>query len=177
MSLGDLFRAVIQWLHALAAVAWVGGGIFYWWVLRPTFRSAEASPSSVRMRAAVAVGFKELVDTAILVLLVTGGVQTFDRLSGGRVNTAYVVLLAIKIVLAGGMFFLARRMSRNVLAATDEKALDSATPETMPSDSGLSGGLVSRVVAPANLALILGLLVFLLASLLRAVYEASLRAG
>lgn len=177
MGLSDLFKVLIQWLHAVAAVAWVGGSIFYWWVLRPAFSAAEVSPALSRWRGVIAAGFKDLVDTAILVLIVTGGVMAFDRLSEGKVTTAYVVLLGIKIALAGGMFVLARRMGRSEGSPTAIEDAGSAASEVRLNTSAPRRGFIKHLFAPTNGVLILGLGVFLLASILRAIYEASLKAG
>ena len=35
MTGGDLFLVVVRWIHVVAAAAWVGGSIFYLFVLRP----------------------------------------------------------------------------------------------------------------------------------------------
>ena len=44
MGVLDWILLVIRWAHAVAAVAWVGGGIFYLMVLRPALRRTCAFP-------------------------------------------------------------------------------------------------------------------------------------
>ena len=51
MSVLDWILVVIRWGHALAAVAWVGGGLFYLMVLRPSIRRAPLPPETVREAA------------------------------------------------------------------------------------------------------------------------------
>ncbi|MBM3942878.1 MAG: hypothetical protein FJ316_08145 [SAR202 cluster bacterium] len=107
MNLADWVVAVIRWGHALAAVAWVGGGMFYALVLRPAWRGKTDSPE---LRRSVAEEFRGLVNTAIGVLLITGVVLSAVRLTGDGVTWPYVAVLAVKIVLALYMFYVARFM-------------------------------------------------------------------
>ena len=106
MNALDWILVLIQWAHALAAVAWVGGGIFYLMVLRPALRRARGLPADT----AVDVGreFRGLVSTAIAVLLITGAVLTASRLTEETVTTPYVAVLVAKIVLALYMFYVVR---------------------------------------------------------------------
>ena len=48
MNALDWILVAIRWAHALAAVAWVGGGIFYLMVLRPAFRRSNGDPGASR---------------------------------------------------------------------------------------------------------------------------------
>ena len=44
MSLNDVLFLVMRWLHNIAAVAWVGGGIYYLLILRPRLRRSPRTP-------------------------------------------------------------------------------------------------------------------------------------
>ena len=101
----DWILVVIRWAHALGAVAWVGGGMFYVLVLRPALHRAPADEQTNRT---VGAEFRGLVNTAIAVLLITGIVLSASRLTADTVSIAYVVVLAVKIALALYMFYIVR---------------------------------------------------------------------
>ena len=150
----------VRWLHVVSAVAWVGGSIFYLLVLRPASRR---NPRAAELLGeAAATEFRALVDTCIIVLVVTGGVLTFHRLESASVGAAYVLVLAVKVALAAVMFALAWRRRR---------ATTSAAPELRTDRPAGRLARVSRTLSGYNLIAILGVFVFLLADLLAALYE------
>ncbi len=150
---------VVRWLHVVSAVAWVGGSVFYLLVLRPASRR---HPRAAELLGEAAIEFRALVDTCIIVLVVTGGVLTFHRLESASVGTTYVLVLAAKVALAAAMFALAWRRRRTVTSVAPELRTDRPPGR-------LAG--VSRALSGYNLIAILGVLVFLLADLLAALYE------
>ena len=159
-----VFILVIRWLHMVSAVAWVGGSIFYLLVLRP---ATKRSPDAAGFVAhAAATEFRALVDTCIIVLIVTGGVLTFHRLesvSDGEPYAAvtYVFVLLAKIALALWMFALAWRRRR----AGRARRLDER-----PEPTGRVAR-ISRALSGYNLIAILGVMVLLLADILKTLYE------
>ena len=166
MSVSDAFLLVVRWAHLVAAAAWVGGSLFYLLVLRPALRRSPGSSGGVS--AAVASDFRALVDTSILVLLVTGVILTFNRLSAGVVGVPYVAVLGIKIALSLWMFILARGRRRRL-------ALLNTRPETQVT-GGSSIGKIARAVSGYNAIVILGIVVFLLSDLLTVLFELALSA-
>ena len=165
MSYNEAFLLVVRWVHLTASVAWVGGSIFYLFVLRPALRR---SPDSGRdVNRFTAAEFKVLVDVCFFLLVVTGISLTFDRLSQGVTGTSYVIVLAIKVVLSIWMFVLASRRRRRTL-------LSEAYREAEERPQGLlHRGL--RAISGYNTIIILGVTVFLLADLLKVMYEMALR--
>ncbi len=158
MTLGEGFLLLLRWFHALAAVTWVGGSLFYVLALRPK-RGQEAALGPEALSQ-----FRGLVDTCIAVLIVTGTVMLFDRLTSAFTPTAYVVTVAIKIALALVMFAVARRRWRQ----RGSQAASSPMPR-----QGLitmAMGLMSGV----NLIVILGIIVFFLSDLLAFIYQEGL---
>jgi len=153
---------LIRWVHALAAVAWVGGSIFFFWVLRPTYRTLADETSLEAFRATVALRFRELVQACTWAFVITGVLLSFDRLTSGSVGTAYVSLLALKIGLAGWMFYLARALAR---AETAPRPASSPSPSSSP----------LRKLSSANLLLVLGVLIILIALVLRGIIEQTIR--
>ena len=111
MSVADYLMLAIRWLHTMSAVAWVGGGMFYLLVLRPAIR--HSGPMDRSLAAAIGHEFRGLVDVSIAVLIITGAILTFDRLTSTFVGAAYAVVLASKVALAFYAFYLVRFLRRS----------------------------------------------------------------
>ena len=164
MSAGDLFLLVVRWVHLVAAAAWIGGGLFYLLALRPALRTAPDSGRQVNIAAAAE--FRAWVDTCIFVLLATGVILTFNRLTPGVVGVPYAATLAAKIALSIWMFALARgRRRRNAL-------LDEHRAPPRPGASRLRRA--ARAFSGYNAIVILGIVVFLLADALKVMFEQAL---
>lgn len=156
MEVLDLFRIGLRWLHALAAVMWIGGSLFFWLVLRPALEGLPDPGVRGPLAARIAKEFQGLVQLAIGVLVLTGALIGLDRLSQSEVvSSLYVGVLALKVALAVGMFWLALRIARR------------------RSGSGPAPGRVS----PQTVILTLGLVVYLLAEVLKILFEGGLRAA
>ncbi len=165
MTLNEAFLLVVRWVHLTASVAWVGGSIFYLFVLRPALRRSADTGREVNRNTAAE--FKVLVDVCFFIIVVTGISLTFDRLSQGVTGSAYVMVLAVKIVLSIWMFVLASRRRRRTVLTEAHVA-----PTEVP-----IGRLhrVLRTVSGYNTIIILGVVVFFLADLLKVMYEMALR--
>ena len=168
MTFGEGFLLLVRWFHAMAAVAWIGGSIFYVLVLRPAQRRAGVSGEAVTPE--VTTQFRGLVDSCIAVLLVTGTVMLFDRLTDSTTGTIYVATVSIKIGLALWMFAMARRRWLRRRAATAQVVF---TPSARR-------GALTRTMAflsGVNLTVILGVAIFFLSDLLRFIFERGLTGG
>lgn len=152
MSLNDILFLLMRWIHNLAAVAWVGGGIYYLLILRPRLRrSPEDAPNPGR-------DYVSLVNTAFGVLLVTGAVLTFHRVTSGFVGVPYVVVLAVKVLLAFCMFYLVRFL-----------------PNRQPKNAQMASRKWLPFVSNATAVVILGVIVLLLADVLSSLFEQGLK--
>ena len=107
----DWILLAIRWGHAVSAVAWVGGGIFYLMVLRPAIRQSQGLPKDTG--TAIGVEFRGLVSTAIAVLLITGVILSASRLTEDVITSPYVMVLVAKIALALYMFYVVRFMRQD----------------------------------------------------------------
>ena len=154
----DWILLAIRWGHALGAVAWVGGGIFYLVVWRPANRRAPAPERTGRIMGAE---YRGLVNTAISVLLLTGVILSVARLTEDNITLAYVAVLVVKIVLACYMFYIVRFLNPR------------SYPEDLPTVSGWLGKAKSSLTSTTAV-LIIGLIVFGLADVLSALFEDSL---
>ena len=152
MSLNDVLFLVMRWLHNIAAVAWVGGGIYYLLILRPRLRrSPQDTPNPGQ-------DYLSLVNTAFGILLVTGAVLTFHRVTSGFIGVPYVAVLAVKIFLAFCMFYLVRFL-----------------PSRRLRGAGPSSRQWLPTVSNATSVVILGVIVLLLADVLSSLFEQGLK--
>jgi hypothetical protein len=88
LDLAEALLVVLRWLHAMAAVAFLGWAAVLWFDGAPLGDSGRA-----RQR------FKEIVELTLLVFLATGAVLSVDRLSRGA-GGVYAAVLALKILCA-----------------------------------------------------------------------------
>ena len=159
MGVLDWILVVIRWGHALAAVAWVGGGVFYLLVLRPAIRRSKGLPPETS--SAIREEFRGLITTAIAVLLLTGAILSVARLTGDAATIPYAAVLGLKIGLALYMFYVMRFVRRDGYEQPQEE----------------SGGQLRRVArrlsSPTAL-LVIGIAVIGLSDVLDALIEEAL---
>ncbi len=164
MTVGDLFLLLIRWLHLVSAAAWIGGSLFYLLVLRPAVgRSAE--PSGVL--TAAATEFRALVNASIAILVATGLILAFNRLTDTVVDEPYVGTLAVKSALSVWMILLVHAERRRLRA----RAVIGATGS---SQDGSALRRIGRAASGFNMLVALGIAIFLLSDLLKVLYENAL---
>lgn len=117
------------------------------------------------LSAALGVEFRTVVVTSIVVLVATGAILAFDRLT--EVEPPYAATLGVKVVLSLWMFALVRDRRRHA------RTLDALEPRSAPPTT-LRGKIIAAV-SGYNTLVILGVLIFFLSDLLRALYEIELR--
>ena len=87
-EVAETLLVVLRWLHALASIAFLG------WSAVLLFDGPPRGDSALARQR-----FKEVTELSLLVLLATGAVLTFDRLSRGA-GGVYAGILAIKVLCA-----------------------------------------------------------------------------
>jgi uncharacterized membrane protein len=110
LNLTGAFQLFILWSHAMAAVAWVGGSLFFAIALNPAMEQLGKTPERIALVVATRKEFREVVRLSILVFLVTGGVLVFTRLGWSRIPNTYVAVLVVKSALSVVMFWLTGRI-------------------------------------------------------------------
>ena len=98
---------LIRWIHAMAAVMWIGAAFAILGVHAGLPLSDEPFTEFINRV------YRDLTDVAIPIFLLTGALLTFDRFSRGVPGTPYIGLLAAKLVLAFGMFHLGYSIRRS----------------------------------------------------------------
>ena len=140
----------------MAAVAWVGGSLFYAVVLTPAVSQLGPTPERRSLLVLANREFREVIRLAIVVFVVTGVVLAFTRLGQPRISTGYVAVLTVKVALSLWMFWLAGRVG-----------LGSRASEGVPKP------IHAWWLRPQYLILELGAVVYLLSLALRLLYEQS----
>jgi len=87
-------------LHSAAAMVWIGAICFELLVMLP----ALGDEPTERLLSNVDAAMREIVQTSLVVFLVSGALLTFERLSRGAADMTYVAILVVKIALAVAMF-------------------------------------------------------------------------
>jgi uncharacterized membrane protein len=111
MTPSDWMLVFLRVAHSLAAVVWLGGGVYFVVALRPAAREAESAGQAIVSAAQQAFG--EWNQIATIVLLGSGIVLVFERLSAGDGGWLYVILLVLKILAAIWAFILVSARFRN----------------------------------------------------------------
>ena len=142
---------LVRTVHILAGAAWVGGSLMYLLVVLPALRSG----SDPGLAGRVAALFKQFVNIAIGVLLLSGAFLVFDRLTQTTLGLPYLVVLVLKVVAALVMCVLAIYLGQS----TARKLAKRTTR-------------LSKLAPQLTLAL--GILVFVLGALLNMFYEAAI---
>ena len=153
--MSDLFLVTIGWVHAIAAVTWLGGAIFFWLIMRPAIRSGAMPDSVIRFTGRE---FTHLVTLSMWVLVVTGGILMFTRLSNAGATLPYGATLGLKVALSAWMFFL-------VIGRRSRGRKD-------PSTGRVRGTI--NAFGHINMTVILGAIIFLLSDILRMLVELEL---
>ncbi len=169
MIVQDVFALAMRWAHALAALLWIGGALFYALVLRPAQQRTQ-EPQSRQLIQAMTQEFRSWVYLAIGVLVISGAALTLARLASGVATPVYLLFLGVKVLLAlitFLLFFLVRSQQR--------RRASPSQPVTGPTQGKRSPWARARgLLSGPNLILALGLVIFLLADVLRYLVERSL---
>jgi uncharacterized membrane protein len=99
LDIAEIGQIFLRLAHGLAAAIWVGGGAYYVLAFRPQFRISD-DPNARKLAGSIQREFGEWASVATIVMIATGVVLMFERLSGGQGTTVYVVLLAVKVLAA-----------------------------------------------------------------------------
>jgi putative copper export protein len=101
MNSVDYIILAMKWMHNLSAFIWVGGSLFFVFVLKPLKKTNEIDESVSRN---IFAEFKSIANGAIGVLIITGIILTVSQLTFQKVPSYYVYILMFKILLAIIMF-------------------------------------------------------------------------
>jgi copper resistance protein D len=107
----SLLRALILWLHLLAAMTWIGAVVFLVLVVFPTL--ARSAPTGERLRFALSLEARcrMIVWPAVGLVLFTGLVNLMNvwyvtAVTAGNISSTFVLLVSVKLGLVAGMIAL-----------------------------------------------------------------------
>lgn len=89
----------ITWIHLLAAVSWIGGLIFSQLVLTPAVRNAASNPAAQEVVRLSGQRFRTLAWASLITLILTGSYQLLNESGSARIETAWGVVLMLKLFL------------------------------------------------------------------------------
>ncbi len=88
-----MMNAIVEAVHGIAAVAWVGGIFFAYMALRPAANKTLEPPLRLRLWQSAYTHFFPWVWVMIALLLITGYVDLFGRLGGFANESLYLKLM------------------------------------------------------------------------------------
>ena len=89
----------------MAAAIWIGTNIVQMIFIKRDAPKTRFSKNQAELHQLGRV-FRPLVDICIIVLIATGAIIVFNRLTSNDITVAYVVTLGIKVALTAWMFIL-----------------------------------------------------------------------
>jgi putative copper resistance protein D len=96
---------IVQWLHITSAVVWLGGKIFTSFVLNPVLRLGISKEIRLELLKILGKRFRYISWGSLVVLIITGVINTSQRVSGieGWLGSKFGALLIIKLFLVATM--------------------------------------------------------------------------
>lgn len=106
-----LLRALLLWLHLLAAIIWIGGLVFQVLVVFPTLVRAAPTGERIRLALSLEARFRVLVWPAVGLVLFTGLVNLMHVwyttvVTAESIAPTFLPVLSIKLSLVVGMIVL-----------------------------------------------------------------------
>lgn len=154
--MNDIAMLLIRWIHAVAAVFWVGGGLFYLMVIRP---APSSQLRSGKLLQTIISRYGQLVKLSMGVLLLSGVFLAAQRLTEDTATVAYAVVLTIKVSASAWMFAVVLLQNKKAGVTTDAVEVN---------------GRGIKKLIHANTSIIVGLFVFFLSDLLSFIVEKNL---
>ena len=149
----------------MAAAIWIGTNIVQMILSKPNANVIGTTRQKGDFQQ-VGKTFKPLVDLCIIVLIATGAIIVFNRLTSNYVTVAYVITLGIKVALTAWMLVLLHSERRQMTAINNL------------SQNSTGSGWFNRtklILSGYNGLTGVGIVVFFLSDLLRSLFEEILR--
>lgn len=159
MGAGEILLIVMRWAHGLATIIWLGGGAYTVLIQERQLRQLADRELAVQLGRATGAVFRRWTTAAMIVFIISGVILTFDRLANRGATVQYGIVLALKVALALWMFGIAQGLGRR-------RRGQGRTGRT---------ATLRRTLGSPEMLLWLGVIVVLLAAILKTLYEQALR--
>ena len=156
-SIAETVQIFARWVHAVSAITWVGGSIFFAVVIRSACKIDPAGMNQVMPQLTRYYG--DMVDLSVVAIIFSGIILTLDRLTSEAATAAYGAVLAVKVGLAAVMFYQVWNQRQSVTKTTNQ-------PMLVRKISWLLG---------YNALIALGVVVYLLANILAVMFTNAIR--
>ncbi len=118
----DVLRIVLRWGHAVAAVAWIGGSLFFLLVLNPALAAVRSSEDRRSLAESVGRSFRDMVRASIAILTLTGALLLVDVVSRPGTSAPLAIALALHATIPVVMFLLTQELRRGRPRAAPPKS-------------------------------------------------------
>ena len=145
----------------MAAAIWIGTNIVQMILSKPKSNTIQTTKHKSDFQQIGKV-FKPLVDLCIIVLITTGAIIVFNRLTSNDITITYVITLGIKVALTAWMLILLHSERRQIIAINN-----------LNRNSNESGWFnrTKLILSGYNGVTVIGIVVFFLSELLRSLFE------
>ena len=158
-SIAETVQIFSRWVHAISAITWVGGSIFFAVVIRTACRIDPVGMN--RVMPYLTRYYGDMVDLSVVAIIFSGIILTLDRLTSEAATATYGAVLALKVGLATVMFY-------QVWNQRQSGTRTAPTPLLLRKISWLLG---------YNALVALGIVVYLLANILATLFTNALSVG
>ena len=93
-----MFPILILWIHLIAAIAWIGGTLFLWLVLRPALKRLLSPSQGFDILNDVSGRFRTVRWISLVTLLVTGLVNLLYEGGSARLESDWGAGLMVKLL-------------------------------------------------------------------------------
>ena len=165
MTISDILILLIRWLHLTSSSAWIGGGIFYILILQPLIN--KNPQAFISLKSSTGRAFQSLSNICIIVMIATGAIMGFDRLTESVTDISYAITLSVKVVLSIWIIIQMQMLRRKKMISKIDESI-------MP----LPTSMLRKIVKPFtgyNGIVITGILVFFVSDVLGMIFENALR--
>ena len=128
MNQWDVLLLSIRWIHLVSASMWIGGSLFYLFILVPALKTHTHQDRQKQgsLNKVISLNFKRLVDLCLWTLVISGSIILVDRATGNHLNTLYLVAISVKLLLVTiliSIIFTKRRLKSSQLDDSQESPL------------------------------------------------------
>ncbi len=92
-----MFSVIITWIHLLAAISWIGGTLFVWFVLKPEYQQPAVPKEELGIFYRIEERFKTIRWISLMTLLVTGIYNLIHEGDSSRMESEWGKFLMIKM--------------------------------------------------------------------------------